>query len=451
MPRCAKGISEVERPNLVFASTSVISGTGRAVVYATGMLTQFGRIARLTQAVQEPPSRLQQELLRLTRTISMVAIGAGALVFLVSTVDVGLEISDAFLLAIGIIVAALPEGLPATITLSLAAAVQRLAQRGVLVKKLSSIETLGTVSVICTDKSGTLTQNQMTVRQVWAGGQNFSVSGVGYEPRGQFSPNPAGKAWESDLKAVLMAGMLCNNARLTPPSIDYPKWTCLGDQTEAALSVAAMKGGLEPGALNQAYPRIHELPFDARRKRMSTIHRAVTADPMLAEIQPGTQLAFIKGAPREVLQLCTHIRIQGEILPLDDRLRSAVLAANDLYARGALRVLGLARSEMPRRAGGFSVESVERELIFLGLMAMMDPPRPEVAQAVQVCRAGRYSHDHDHRRLWADRRIAGAQSGDAHHSPHANLYRRRCGCDDRCRPERGAGRGYSLCPHGSRA
>ncbi|HEX9090111.1 MAG TPA: HAD-IC family P-type ATPase, partial [Anaerolineales bacterium] len=165
------GISEVERPNLVFAGTSVISGTGKAIVYATGMLTQFGRIARLTQAVREEPSRLQHEMARLTRIISLIALGLGAVVFTVGIVDVNLGINEAFILALGIIVAAIPEGLPATVTLSLADSVQRLAQKGVLVKKLSILETLEHVSVICTDKSGTLTQNQMTVRQVWVGGR----------------------------------------------------------------------------------------------------------------------------------------------------------------------------------------------------------------------------------------------------------------------------------------
>ena len=183
-----EGISEVERSNLVFAGTSVVSGTGRAVVYATGMLTQFGRIARLTQAVHDEPSPLQVELLRLTRRISLIALGIGAVVFVVGAFDLGLGLYPAFLLALGILVAAVPEGLPAMITLTLAMAGQRLAQRNVLVKKLSAIETLGTVSMICTDKSGTLTQNQMTVREILAGGGSWRVTGGGYEPKGEIVP-----------------------------------------------------------------------------------------------------------------------------------------------------------------------------------------------------------------------------------------------------------------------
>ena len=380
-----EGLSEVERPNLVFAGTSVVSGTGQAVVYATGMLTQFGRIARLTQAVREEPSHLQRELAYLTRVISLVASGIGLVVFLVGVFDVGLGAGEAFLLGIGIIVAAVPEGLPATITLSLAMAVQRLAQRGVLVKKLSIVETLGNISVICTDKSGTLTQNQMTVQQVWVSGQGLALSGVGYEPRGEYTPPPAAKGVESELHALLTAAMLCNNARLTPPSAEHPHWTCLGDQTEAALRVAALKGGLDEDSLLKRYPRVHEIPFDARRKRMSTIHRVAHSEASFPDLFSGQQVVFAKGAPREILQLCTHILYQGEAHPLDELLRARVHAANDEYARGALRVLALAFRPLPPRPGSYTVERVENDLTFIGLTAMMDPPRPEVSEAVKIC------------------------------------------------------------------
>ena len=370
-----EGLTEVERPNLIFASTSIVSGTGRAVVYATGMATQFGRIANLTQAVEEPPSRLQRQLRRMTRLITLVAIGIGAVVFLVAALNVGMPRIEAFVLAVGIIVAVVPEGLSPTVALSLAMAVQRLARRGVLVKKLASVETLGAASVICTDKSGTLTQNKMTIRHVWVAGQPFSVSGAGYEPTGEFSPRPDG-AVASDFNALLGAAMLCNNARLVPPSPEQPHWTCLGDQTEAALRVLALKGGVDDRLLNAMLPRLHELPFDARRKRMTTIHR----DSVYGEI------AIVKGAPKEVLQLCTHILIRGEAHPLDAETRAAIMAANDNYARRALRVIALARRELTPRSGPYSVDGIERELTFLGLAAMMDPPRPEVAAAVKACR-----------------------------------------------------------------
>ena len=217
MPRCARDLSELERPNLLFAGTSIVSGTGRAVVFATGMLTQFGRIANLTQAVPDDPSPLQLEMDRITRRIAFLALGLGVIVFLAASWKWACRCWRPLFLAIGIIVATMPVGLRPTVTLSLAMAVQRLARRGVLVKKLAGVETLGATSVICTDKSGTLTQNQMTVREIWVSGQRLSVSGVGYEPIGEFRPAPAGALVAADLEELLTAGMLCNNARLTPP------------------------------------------------------------------------------------------------------------------------------------------------------------------------------------------------------------------------------------------
>lgn len=370
-------ISELEQPNLVFAGTSVASGTGRAMVYATGMLTQFGRLAHLTQTIEDEPSPFQRELKHLTLVISLVAGGIAAMAILVGLTQgiQGMETNSVILLALGILVAAIPEGLPATLTLSLAMAVQRLTQKGVLAKRLNTIETLGTVSVICTDKSGTLTQNQMTVREVWVARQTLKVSGVGCEPVGEFTPNPGNQPWEEDLMSLLDAASCCNNARIHPPTPEHPLWSSLGDQTEAALKVAALKLKINEKALGILYPRIHEIPFDARRKRMTTIHREIDHE-----------IAFTKGAPREVLQLCTHILYNGETIPLDNNLRKEIIDANDSFARRALRVLAVARRKLPLGAAPYLPETTERDLVFLGLMAMMDPPRPEVEQAVQTCR-----------------------------------------------------------------
>ena len=368
-------VSELERPNLVFAGTSVVSGTGKAVVYATGMQTQFGRIANLTQTMRESPSLMQIQMAKISRNFSVAGIVLALIIFAVAILDVGFVPHEAFLLAIGILVAIIPEGLAPTVTLTLAMAVQRLAQKGVLVKRLSVVETLGLTSVICTDKSGTLTQNQMTVRRLWVAGTRLEVSGVGYDPQGSIAPaeHTKKKVKPADLEELCKAAMLCNNARLLPPTPEQPRWTCVGDQTEAALRVLGMKGGMDDRALAQEYPRVHELPFDARRKRMATIHAW----------QEG-RLAWVKGAPREVLQLCTSIQKGGEIVPLDEQTRADILAANDDFARSALRVLALARRHLPERSGAYSPEMVEQELTFLGLAGMMDPPRPEVAQAMRV-------------------------------------------------------------------
>jgi magnesium-transporting ATPase (P-type) len=373
------GLTEVEQTNLVFAGTSVASGTGRAVVYSTGPMTQFGRIAALTRDVPPRTSHLQKEMRRTTRRLTILALVLGAGVFAWGMWEDRVPALSAFLLGVTVIVAVIPEGLVPTLTLSLGIAVQRLARRGVLVKSLAMMETLGTTSVICTDKSGTLTQNQMTVREVWTGGRRFRTSGSGYDPRGSFSPEDNGRGGgEEDLRFLLMAGSLCNNSRIIPPNPERAQWSYLGDQTEAALRVAARKSGLSEEQVQDEYPRISELPFDAHRKRMSTIHR--TGDG---------ETAFTKGAPREVLQLCTHIRINGEDRLLTPELREEILGWNDEYAKNALRVLALAYRILPARTGAgadYSNESVEQELTFLGLAAMMDPPRPEVAEAIRRCR-----------------------------------------------------------------
>ena len=377
------GLTEIERPNLVFAGTSVVSGTGRAVVYTVGMMTQFGRIANLTQAVKEEPSLLQQNIRQMSRRLSLLALGLGVVVLVVSRFDLQFSWVEAISLAIGLIVAVVPEGLLPTVTLTLATAVQRLSRQGVLVKQLAIVETLGVTSVICTDKSGTLTQNQMTVREVWSAGQRFSVTGVGYEPRGELIPSPTNnqlrntgdELGNTDLEHLLVVALLCNNARLNPPSPERPYWTSLGDQTEAALRVLALKGGLDEPRLDRTHPRIHELPFDARRKCMSTIHRNERGE-----------VAFVKGAPKEILQLCDHILIDGRLRPLDEATRTKIMGVNDEYARSALRVLALAYHPLPPRDGPYQPQNVEKNLVFLGLTGMMDPPRPEVATAVQTCR-----------------------------------------------------------------
>jgi P-type Ca2+ transporter type 2C len=339
------------------------------------MMTQFGRIAHLTQSIAEEPTPFQKELNQLSRVTAWIALGVGAVVMVVGYFSLGFPIHEVTLLALGIIVAVIPEGLTATLTLSLAAAVQRLAQKGVLAKKLSTVEKLGQVSVICTDKSGTLTQNQMTVRDIWVAQKRIKVTGVGYEPEGNFSPEPNGQPWEKDLLSLLEVASCCNNARINAPSMEHLGWTSLGDQTEAALKVAAMKAGITEDAVNQILPRIHEIPFDARRKRMTTIHREVNRE-----------IAFIKGSPREVLQLCTRVLVNDEAIPLTNQLRAEIMGVNDDYARGALRVLALARHDLPPRTGSYTAESVEQDLTFLGLMAMMDPPRPQVEKAVKTCR-----------------------------------------------------------------
>ncbi len=385
-------LSELERPNLVFAGTSVVSGTGRAVVYATGMTTQFGRIARLTQSVKDAPTTLQSDLTHFTQRFMVIAIALGIIILVIGAFDIGLSFHQAFVLALGVIVAAVPEGLSANVTLSLAMAGQRLSKVGVLVKKLSIIDSLANLSVICTDKSGTLTQNQMTVREVWVAGKCLHITGTGFSPEGEIQPRRDAQAARNELNLLLTAAVLCNNARINSPTPTKPVWSSLGDQTEAALKIASIKGSIIEGELAIRFPRVHELPFDARRKRMTTIHRFSAMpkeDPLhlvFNSALPQEEVAFTKGAPRDVLARCNSILMNGTVQPLNPLLRKQIEQTQDAYARQTLRVLAIGYRTLPTRKGIYTVESVEQDLTFLGLMAMHDPPRPEVTEAVKTCK-----------------------------------------------------------------
>ncbi len=372
------GLATVELPSLVFAGTTVAAGTARAVVFATAMDTEFGKIARLTQALREELSPLQVELRRVTRVVTIIAVTIGLAFFALAVAVAGIDLAEGFVFAIGMIVAFVPEGLLPTVSLALAMGVQRMARRHALIKRLSAVETLGCTTVICTDKTGTLTQNEMTVRDLWHAGQRYEVTGAGYAPDGQILCTGAPGSPPDGVRLLLLASGLCTNARLLPPNSESPRWTVLGDPTEAALRVAAAKGGLDLEAEATAAPRVRELPFESRRKRMATIHRT-----------PVGRVAYVKGAPKELLALCTRVEWDGRDRPLGDDLRAEVMAANDDYARGGQRVLAVAMRALPDGVPLDSPDAVEHDLTFLGLAAMMDPPRPEVLDAVATChRAG---------------------------------------------------------------
>lgn len=379
-------LAHVELPNLVFAGTSVAAGTGKAVVSATGMNTEFGKIAHLTQSLGEEPSPLQKELITLTKVVTLVAVVVGFVFFLLALLLTGVTLAESFIFAMGMIIAFVPEGLLPTVTLALAMGTQRMAKRHALIKRLSAVETLGCTTVICTDKTGTLTQNEMTVRHIWLPGRRFTVTGVGYAPEGQILE--AGKRLPTpvagDLRRLLVGSALCNNARLLPPNGESSRWTVLGDPTEAALLVAALKGGLDLEAEAKTYPRLRELPFESHRKRMSTIHQIP-----IPKSHEQNRIAYVKGAPKEVLGLCTRVWKDSQELPLDESLRAAIMAANDEYARNGLRVLAVAQRSLGGRVTSLSeytAQTIEQDLTFLGLIAMMDPPRPEVLAAVDKCR-----------------------------------------------------------------
>ena len=370
------GLSHIEMPNLVFPGTYMVSGTGKAVVFTTGMKTEFGRIASLTQSLEDEQSPLQKEMIYVTRVVTFVAVGIGLVFFLLMVALTGVTVAADFIFALGMIVAFVPEGLLPTVTLALAKGSQRMAQRNALIKRLSAVETLGCTSVICTDKTGTLTQNEMTVRNLWVAHRNLAVTGVGYAPEGTILDGemPVPPSIAGDLSMLLTAASLCNNARLVPPDTATGQWKVIGDPTEAALKVAALKCGINPDQEQVRTPRARELAFDSGRKRMSTIH------------QDGKiRLVYLKGAPKEVLSLCTSLRIEGAAQPLDDRLMAEIMDINDEYSRTGLRVLAVGMRELPESTTTMSPDTVERTMTFLGLVAMMDPPRPEVADAVRKC------------------------------------------------------------------
>lgn len=376
-------LSQSEKPNMVFAGTSVSAGTGKAVVYATGMSTEFGKIAGLTQTLKEEKSPLQKELDRLTKFVTILAVAIGVAFFVASIIFVQTELPVAIIFAMGMIVAFVPEGLLPTVTLSLAMGVQRMAKRNALIKRLSAVETLGSTTVICTDKTGTLTQNEMTVSNIWIDGQSLDVTGIGYAAVGKITMGNKDVAKDdAHLKQMLTAAGLCCNARLLPPEHEGERYTVLGDPTEAALLVLAQKGGISLDEESRRTPRLRELPFDSRRKRMATIH------PISGEED---RIAYVKGAPKEVVDLCTTMMQDGRQAPMTDDARLKIMAANDQYAGNGLRVLAVATRRLSRDSGlpaalsAYTPELIERDMTFLGLVAMVDPPREEVAKAVEKC------------------------------------------------------------------
>lgn len=389
-----EGLSAAEIPNLVFAGTSVSEGNGRAVVFRIGMATEFGKIASLTQNMEAAESPLTRELNRLTKQVTVFAMCMGIAFFLLSMLVVKEPFASSFIFALGMVVAFIPEGLLPTVTLSLAMAVQRMSTRNALVKKLDSVEALGSTSVICTDKTGTLTQNEMTVNHLWTATREYEVGGVGYAPQGTIEAE--GRSWravdDADLELLLEGGLLCGNARLAAPEAEGGRWEVYGDPTEACLIVSAAKGGIDRAELEERMPRIKELPFESRRKRMTTVHA------LEQPIDGARRLAFVKGAPNEVVRLSTKVRRDGRTVELDEATRERIMAANDAYAADGLRVLAVAYrpldgacadADIPASLSDYDPDTIERNLTFVGLEVMMDPPRPEVAAAVAEChRAG---------------------------------------------------------------
>ena len=376
VPIIGRNIDHLRLTNVVYAGTSVSSGSGKAIVYATGMETEFGKIANLTQGIKEELSPLQKEINKASQTLVYIALGIGFLFFILSLTVAKLGFIGSFIFAIGILVAFIPEGLLPTVTLALALGVQKMAKRNAVIKKLSSVETLGSTTVICTDKTGTLTQNEMTVKEIWLNGESYSVTGHGYNPEGDFildDKKLVKKEVLNTFKNFSRALSYCNNSRLYFDSSNNT-WTIKGDPTEGALLVIARKAGFNYENKLKTEPRIFLLPFDSNRKKMSSIHK--TSDGVTA---------FVKGAPKEMLSICKKIEINGQVKELTDEMRNNILKYNDDYAGKALRVLATAYKDLKAFKNEYTVDNVEKDLVFLGLTAMIDPPRPEVEEAIKKC------------------------------------------------------------------
>lgn len=358
--------------NLVYEGTSVVNGSGVFVVLATGMATEFGQIASLTTSVTDVKSPLQKELDILTRQLSMIAIVIGILFFIAAVFFVGYPWAKAFIFALGMVVAFIPEGLLPTVTLSLAMAVQKMAKKNALVKHLNSVETLGETTVICSDKTGTLTKNEMTIEKVWLPNANYTVSGTGYEPNGivKKGAKRIDLSQEKDLLQLLRIGSLCNDSAIEEKNDHYQ---LVGSPDEGSILILAAKADYDLIDEQKDYPRKSELPFDSKRKRMSTIH---THD--------NQQYVFTKGGITEVLSCCQNYLKNGQIAPLDDTLKKQILTQNDSFAKEGLRTLAFAYRPLKSNEE-LTIENCEQNLIFVGITASQDPPRENVMDAIQKC------------------------------------------------------------------
>ncbi len=375
-----------DRSNMIFSGTAATYGRGRAIVTATGMHTEVGRIAGMLQQTEDEETPLQRELDRTGKLLGVVVLVIAAVIvatiILVEGVRDFSDVVDVLILGVALAVAAVPEGLPAIVTAVLAIGVQRMARRNAIVRHLPAVETLGAANVIASDKTGTLTRNEMTVRTIVTASGRANFSGIGYEPQGEIEADGRladDRSLQQEIERALRAADRANNAVLQESD---GRWTIQGDPTEGALIVAARKAGLEDEALDERFERVGEVPFSSERKLMSTVHRDAQKQERL--------IVFTKGAPDVLLRRCSHELVGEETRPLTDARRAEILAINEALAGEALRTLGVAFRSLPRDALRDQVDDrIEQDLVFLGLIGMIDPPRPEVKEAVaRAKRAG---------------------------------------------------------------
>ncbi|MFA5613217.1 MAG: HAD-IC family P-type ATPase [Methanoculleus sp.] len=369
--RLPVGTPLAERSNMVFSGTTVVNGRGRGVVVATGMETEFGRIAGLSQRVMAEATPLSRQMDILGRDIGFIALAISALAVVVGLLQQR-ELLEMFLVGVSLAVAVIPEGLPAVVTLTLAIGIKNMLRRNCLIRRLPASETLGAVSVICTDKTGTLTRNEMVVVRVKTPESDVAVTGTGYAPEGEFLRDDSVVDPRADpgIRQFLRASLLCNHATLATD--ETGEWRIFGTPTEGALVVAAAKAGLTREGAPEA---VREFSFDSTRKRMTIIYR-----------EEGGDVAYVKGAPEVLLARSSGALVGGAVVPLTDDLRAALHRGLQEYASGGLRVLGAAYR--PLHDGiSWTADDVEKDLIFLGFAGILDPPRPEAAEAIRLCKS----------------------------------------------------------------
>jgi len=368
-----KDVPLADRANIVYMGTSVTSGKAKALVVETGMQTELGRIADMIQEIEQEVTPLQRKLEQFGKRIVLLSFVLVALVFLLSVLRGG-KILDVFLMAVSLAVAAIPEGLPAVVTIALTLGVQKMVKRHALIRKLPSVETLGSTTVICSDKTGTLTKNEMTIQAIFTDGNVFKVTGIGYEPNGEFlhDEKPINPDEYPGLHKTLLCGALCNSSQLVKNDDTY---RIIGDPTEGAILTCAAKMDLWKDALEEKFPFVDEIPFDSERKMMTVIRE-----------DKSNLVAFTKGAPDVLLNNCISIEEKGVIKELTDKDRKVILQANNDLADQALRVLAVAYRTLNGDSNISDSDLIEKDLSFVGLVAMIDPPREEVREAIKMCK-----------------------------------------------------------------
>lgn len=396
-----------DRSNMVWMTTNITTGRGRAVVVETGMQTQIGRIAHQVRTSEREKTPLQKRMHRLGIVLGLLGIGWAAIIFGLGLLR-GYASIEMLLFSVAVAVSAIPEGLPAVITVTLALGVRRMAARQAVIRRLPAVETLGSTTVICSDKTGTITTNQMTVRSIWAGGRTYHVSGEGYRPEGEIilETGEGDHRLSPDVVRLLSIGAMCNNAQIQH---DDGSWRAVGNPSEAALLVAAAKGGIDLEASADPSLRLGEVVFSSDRKYMATLH---------AREEGQGHTAFVKGAPDRLLQFASSILLNGRREPMDERRRSAFVAVQERMASDALRVMAGAYRELPDARDELRAVDVEQNLTLVGLWGIIDPPRAESAPAVAAAKGAgilpvMITGDHAVTALAIARQVGISEDGDA--------------------------------------